>query len=485
MVGSRIAMRAIGLVSTVFLARLLRPEDFGLVALAMALVAMLEVLGNFSFDLALIRDGRATRGHYDTVWTLTLIRGVMVGAVLAALAGPAASFLGDTRVEPVIYWLAAATVIEGLQNVGMVDFRKELLFHREFIFQVLAKLASFATTLTLALLWRQYWALVFGIVAGKIANVILSYLMHPHRPRLTLSEWRALVGFSKWLLASNVSFFLSSRLDTFVVGRIAGAHALGLYEVSNEISNLPAGELIWPIQRALYPGYALLSRDDDRLPASYIAGMAIIAMIAMPAAVGIASVAGLIVAVFLGEQWSDAVPLLQVLAIAGVLKVGYANVGPVLVALGRAKLMSHLGMVNLAVLTVLIIGGATLAGPIGTAYSVAIASGIMLSIYIAVMLRLLAIPADSLIRATWRTGAAVIIMACGVRWLCGVWPQNISSSPTQELMGAVVFGVVIYVAAHVALWRVAGSPEGAEKQVITAVIRWRGSGVSPVASLRD
>src|SRR5690348_14630784 len=119
MVAARLALRSIGLVSTVFLARLLRPEDFGLVALAMALVGTLEMLGNFSFDLALIREGRATREHYDTVWTLTIIRSAAVAVVLAALARPAASFFSDPRVEAIVYCLAVATFLEGLQNVGI------------------------------------------------------------------------------------------------------------------------------------------------------------------------------------------------------------------------------------------------------------------------------------------------------------------------------------------------------------------------------
>lgn len=78
MVGSRMAIRVIGLVSTVILARLLRPEDFGLVAMVMALVATMDVFGNFSFDLALIRDADAVRDHYDTVWTLSIVRGAFV-----------------------------------------------------------------------------------------------------------------------------------------------------------------------------------------------------------------------------------------------------------------------------------------------------------------------------------------------------------------------------------------------------------------------
>ena len=470
MVGSRVALRVIGLVSTVILVRLLRPEDFGLVALAMALVGGLEVLGNFSFDLALIREGRATRQHYDTVWTLTIIRGAVVGATLVALARPAAGFFGDSRVEPIVYWLAAATALDGLQNVGVVDFRKELFFHREFAFQVLAKLAAFVTTLIFAILWREYWALVLGIVAGRVANVILSYAMHPHRPRFTLVEWRALVGFSKWLLAMNVSNFLSSRLDTFAIGRIVGTHALGLYEISNEISSLPTGELIWPIQRALFPGYAKLLGDPVRLSQGYLRGLAIIAMIAMPAAVGIACIARLIVDVFLGWQWIDALPLLEILAVAGILKVGYANSFTVLLSLGRARLLSHLAALNLVLFAVLVPIGTMANGPIGTAFAAVATSALMLVIYVTITLRTLSLRFNELIATVWRTPAAVVVMALSVYSLMSVWPaRDIASSEIIELLSAMVLGAVVYAGAHLAFWRAAGSPDGAERDVLSAV----------------
>jgi lipopolysaccharide exporter len=484
MVGSRLALRAIGLVSTVFLARLLRPEDFGLVALAMALVGTLETLGNFSFDLALFREGQATRDHYDTVWTLTIIRGAVVAAALAALARPVANFFGDARVEPIVYCFAAIILLEGVQNVGIVDFRKELRFDREFSFQVAAKLLAFVATLTFAFLWREYWALVLGIAVGKFANIVLSYTMHPYRPRISLIEWRSLVGFSKWLLTGNITYFLSGRLDTFVVGRIAGAHALGLYEISSEISSLPTGELISPIQRALYPGYATLANDRTRLSETYIIGLAIMAMIAMPAAVGIAVTAPLIVEVFLGEKWLEAGALLQVLAIAGILKVGYANVGPVLLTLGKSKLLSHLGLVNLVLLAVLVIGSTLAVGSIGAAYGVAFTAGIMLVFYVSATLRALSLHVRVVVHAIWRTLTSVAIMGLAVHTLSTAWPEHVYRSAPVELITAIATGLITYIGAHFIIWRLVGSPQGAEKYVLAAVTslarRWNTSSATPL-----
>jgi lipopolysaccharide exporter len=473
MVGSRVTVRAIGLLSTTILARLLRPEDFGLVALAMAVVGAMEIFGEFSFDVALIRDGRAVREHYDTVWTLSLIRGIVVGGVLIALAWPAATFFGDPRIELIVYCFAATALFEGLQNVGIIDFRKELNFHREFAFQAIAKLITFVTTLTFAIVWRQYWALVIGIMVGKAANVILSYAMHSYRPRLSLGEWRSLVGFSKWLLAANIGNFLSERLDTFAIGRIAGASAVGLYEVANEISNLPKGELIWPIQRALFPGYAKLMGDRDHLASGYLDGLGAIMIMAIPAAVGIACIAPLIVSVFLGPQWLDALPLLQVLAIAGIISVGYANAQTVLLTLGRAKLLSYLSAVNLAIFAPFVVTGTIVWGPIGAAVAVVATSAIMLAIYVVITLQALSLQFRSIVVVVWRSLAAAFLMACALYFLIVSWPLGDGDgAPVAQLAASIGVGALVYIGTHLALWRMVGSPAGTEKNVLFILVSY-------------
>jgi O-antigen/teichoic acid export membrane protein len=94
-------------------------------------------------------------------------------------------------------------------------------------------------TVPLAIWLRNYWALVIGMVVGKIFAVVISYWMHSYRPRLSLAGASDLMSFSGWLLVNNTLYFFNERLTDFVVGRMAGASALGLYNVSYEISNMP------------------------------------------------------------------------------------------------------------------------------------------------------------------------------------------------------------------------------------------------------
>ena len=113
-----------------------------------------------------------------------------------------------------------------------------------------------------------------GIVIGRVTGIVMSYVMHSYRPRLCLKEWRELFGFSKWLLLNNIFHFICSQLDVFIIGRIFGAHSLGLYKVAAEISSLPSSELVAPIQRAIFPGFAKLAHDHKALCKSYIDGIA-------------------------------------------------------------------------------------------------------------------------------------------------------------------------------------------------------------------
>jgi O-antigen/teichoic acid export membrane protein len=116
--------RGIGLVSTVVLARLLLPVDFGVVAMASSVIALAELLGSFSFDVALIQHKRARREQFDTAWTLNLLFALGCAGALALAAYPAAAFYSEPRLQPVILVLAAGTLVQGLENVGVVAFRK-------------------------------------------------------------------------------------------------------------------------------------------------------------------------------------------------------------------------------------------------------------------------------------------------------------------------------------------------------------------------
>jgi PST family polysaccharide transporter len=265
MVLFRLFDRAVGLASTVILARLLVPADFGAVAMAMSVIALIELATAFSFEIALIQKRDPQRVHYDTAWTLNVLLAAGGALVTAALAYPTAAFYGEPRLVPVMWAIGAAWLVSGFENVGIVNFRREMDFAREFRFLALRRVAAFVVTLTAALTLRSYWALVIGMAAGRVFGVLLSYAMHPFRPRFSLFASRELFGFSGWMLANNVAHAVTGRIPQFFVGRLLGAQALGAYTVGAEIAQLAYTEIVAPISRALIPGYSRLAGDLDAL----------------------------------------------------------------------------------------------------------------------------------------------------------------------------------------------------------------------------
>ena len=237
------------------------PEDFGIIALAAGLFSALDALLELGFDMALIQNQSDGRARYNTAWTLSVLRGVGAAIVLLAAAYPIANLYGDQRLVMVMAWLAVVAIVNGLTNIGTVEFRKELQFDREFQLLVWNKVAGFVVTLTLAWFWRDYRALIAGIVVSKAAVAAMSYVMHPYRPSWSLQGARSFLHFFKWLALNNTVVVIRMRLDTFIVGKIAGTEALGFYTVGYEISNLTTTELISPISRVLFPSFSKIAGD--------------------------------------------------------------------------------------------------------------------------------------------------------------------------------------------------------------------------------
>lgn len=454
--------RSVGLVSTIVLARILAPADFGLVALATALIAAIELLGAFSFDVALINKPHAGREHFDTAWTLNVLSGLCAAALVALLAGPAATFYNEPRLAPVIWVLAASLAVQGFENIGVVVFRKELTFRKDFAFLLTKRLVAFSITMALAFWLRNYWALVIGSLTGKVTGIMISYVVHPYRPRPTTSAWREMVHFSKWLLANNLIFFFNSRVSDFIIGKLAGTHTLGLFSVSYEVSNMPTTEIVAPINRAVFPGYAKISADIDALRHSFLQVIAMVATFAIPAAVGIAAIADLLVAVVLGAKWIDAVPLIEILALYGGLHASQTNIGSVLLARGRPYLITGLAGTHLVILVALLALLVPEHRALGAAWAVLLALVSISPLNWWALVRTLDLDLVRSLSVFVRPVVSALMMSLCVHEL-----KTMLNLPiTASLLTCVLAGSGAYAVCLWGLWVISGKPHGPERELL-------------------
>lgn len=468
----RLTDRSIGFVSTLILARLLVPADFGLIAMAMSILAFVGMLSAFSFDAALVQNANAKRHHYDTAWTLNVLFGFLNALLLLALALPAAQFYGEPRVAGVMVALAAICAISGFANIGIVAFQKDLDLHKEFILGITKKLIAFAVTISLAVWLASYWSLIAGTMVSSITGVLMSYRMHPYRPRFSLQARDDLFNYSKWMLLNNLLISLAHRVPDFVIGKVAGPASLGLYTVAYEISNLPTTELVFPISRAVFPGYSKMADDREALRSSFLDVLAVILLVTVPAGLGIIVLAEPFVHVLLGAKWVDAIPLIQVLGLFGVLRAAGSNTGAVYLALGLPRILTYLTVLFLAIMFPALWLLVREHGTTGAAYAVLLAAAIQLPFGYAVIMRQLNIGFGALLAVIWRPVAAGVTMAGVILSVQDIWFYSSavkSNSHVLELLTLVPFGVVVYVAATLGLWFLSGRPAGGESKLLSVV----------------
>jgi O-antigen/teichoic acid export membrane protein len=463
----RWAVRALGLVSTAALARLLAPADFGLIAIAMLVIGFIEVFLLLGVESALVRHPAPTREHWDTAWTIRLLQNLGTAALLAAAAPLAAIYFKEARIEPVIWALAGGIAVSGFSNIGVLEFNRDLRFDREFALRVVGKVLQLAVTLGTALWLRNYWALAIGTVSGYLIGCVLSYVFHPYRPRLSLARARELLGFSLRMVGLSIAYFAESRIDEILLGRLATNRALGLYSLASEMGQLPVSEVAAPLNRSMMPALARIQQDPGRMNAAYLNVIGTLAMVVIPAGVGMALVADPFVRVVLGYQWLEAVPLLQCLAVYGVFRGLYMCPMHALIAYGRPGVSAQFAWAGVLLLAPLGYALVTLYGAIGMAWARTLVGGIVFVIAAASMARVTGCRFGTQLARFARPAAAAALMAGTLLAL----PHIEWAHPALELFGKAALGALVYTLATLALWHAAGRPDGGERLALDTLRR--------------
>ena len=458
--------RGLAFFSTIILARVLVPADFGLVAMAMSVITLIELTGAFSLEVALIQRAHPTREQYDTAWTLRIVFALIGATATAALAWPAAKFYEDPRLAAVLFVLAANWLVGSFENIGVVDFRRELNFRREYWYMISKRLVAMPVTLVLAITFRTYWALIAGTVAGTLATVLLSYVMHPYRPRPALRAWRELFSFSIWLFLGNLLMFLQARLAHFVIGRSHGADALGIFTVATDFAALASTEITAPVNRAIMPGLSRMAESIEGIRRGMVQITSAVLLITLPAAFGMAAIAEPVVLTLLGDQWPAAVPVLRILVIAGALQSITANNHSAYLAVAKSQVPVFINTVFVLALIPLLFGLRSL-GVVGAAFAQLGAMVAAVAVSIGLMKQYLGTTLGELAGAVWRPLTAAAIMACAVYALDqSQFGFGHVLPPYVRLIACLLCGFALYVPLVGMLWVLSGRGDGVERALL-------------------
>ena len=459
---------SLGFISTIVLARFLVPSDFGLVAFATTILAVLSSVTDLSLNSALVQHRSPTIDHFDTAFTLGLARSVVIAIVFCAAALPVSIYAHEPRLVPVMLVLAIGVVLTGMANPRAIMVTRDLVFWQQFLLTVAQRLTTFIVAVTIAVIFRSYWAIVWGSLIGQIVNVIISYTILPYLPRVGIKHTKELINFSVWLTAGQMINTINWNFDQLLIGAFIGRTQLGFYTVGNNLAILPTRETTRPITTTLFPAFSRLKDDKERLGAAYQKSQGLVTAIALPMGVGMALLAEPLVHLFMGARWHPVVLIIQALASVFAIQTIGTLSQPLAMASGDTRLLFNRDLQSFLLRVPFMIVGILLDGLAGVVYARIVTGMIVVFFHMQVVKRITGLTFAVQFAANIRSLASVCVMVAVVFPLTHQVERFGASVMDLALEIAILasFGAVSYLGANAAMWVIMGKPEGPEREII-------------------
>jgi len=359
------ATRVVTLATTLVLARLLAPEDFGLFAMALLGMELLSVFSGLWLGAALIvRPDLGRRGE-GTVLTLLMAAGAVFALGLLAATPFVAAFFDEPRLNRLVTVLAAVLVVSGVNWFYETLLQRELAFRRRFAAQMVRTVAFSVVALELALLGAEAWSLPVAYLCGHLAHAIALLTLTPYRvrPAFDREEARRIVRGGRGFLGQDLATFLSQNADYLAVGRILGPAQLGFYAMAYRQAELPHYAIAEPVGKVTFPAFAQMRHRGEDVRSAFLDVLRMIALVTCPAGVVLSAAAVPFTLALLGEEWLPMAAPLAVLGIWALMRPLQVTVGNLLNSLGRAHVYGRVSLVALPPLVVATFAAA----PLGTA----------------------------------------------------------------------------------------------------------------------
>ena len=321
----------------VILSRLLEPEAFGLVALALVFVGFTEAIANQGLVEALVQRKHLDSTHFDTAFWIAMGSGTLLSVFLIGLAVPVANLLDQESLVLVLVVLSLVIPIGSASIVQRAILTRNMAFRSLAVRTLVSISVGSVMGVGAAFMGFGVWSLVAQRLSTQLTGTIVLWRVSTWRPRLTFSytRFRELVRFGKHVVGTRLLNYFNANADNLVIGSVLGPTSLGFYTVGYRILRLTIQMTSNIIDKVAFPVYSRLQDNPKRFRRVYYKSTSFTALIAFPAFIGILILAPEIVTVVFGSKWLKSAPVMQVLALFGIVRaVTYLN-SSALVALGK------------------------------------------------------------------------------------------------------------------------------------------------------
>lgn len=369
---TRLSTRGITFVRLAILARILSPADFGIYAIAAITLSLTEILTETGINTILIQEKEKIDRYISTAWIVSILRGLLISVVILAITPVIARFFNQVSTVPLLLLTSLVPFIKGFINPAIILFQKELNFNKDFNLRTIVFALDSVIAIVATIYLDSPLGIIWGLVAGALSEVVLSFMFLNLRPKLELNSviFKMILHNGKWVTMAGVFNYLFHNADDIVIGKILGAQSLGLYDAAYKISMLPITEIGDVVSKAIFPIYVKISGEMSALKKAFLKTISIVTLLVIPFGVLALLFSERLVLILLGGQWIEAVPIFQVLILFGVLRSILNAFSPLFFAVKKQTYVTVITFVSFIVMIITIIPLINKYGIIGSGYSV-------------------------------------------------------------------------------------------------------------------
>lgn len=466
---SQAGRQGIQFATSILLARLLAPSDFGVLGMALVVINFAMLFRDMGISAAIVQRKEISEQMISSLFWVNMLVGFTAMALLWLIAPLAASFYIEPRMVPIVRALSLNFVLSASSGMHQSLLERKLDFDRLARMELAASLFGAVIAIGAALFHAGVWSLVYQSLGMMALTTISLWTMAEWRPYIVLewSEFKSVSNFSLHLVGFNLLNYCARNLDYLLIGKLLGATALGYYTYAYRIMLYPLQNVSAVVGRVMFPVYSKLQNNNTILRENYLKTVSTIALITFPMMLGLIGVREQLVLGVFGPQWQAIQPLILILAPVGLIQSIGTTVGPIFQAKGRTDLMMRWGLVA-ASLTVLAFVGGLRWGLTGIALAYAMISLILAYPGFAIPFKLIGLSVHKLGPALWRPLLCSILMLGAVLGLATILPDRLTD--VQEMIVLVVSGITVYLAASCTI--------NGEQIRRVATLVWSGGSVS-------
>ncbi|MCR9079552.1 MAG: lipopolysaccharide biosynthesis protein [Hyphomonadaceae bacterium] len=428
------------------LARILTPEQFGLIAMAMTLVGFLTMFNDLGISAALVRAEKPGVAFWSSAFWINIGFGTAMTAAAYFAAPWVAVFFGEPQVEELVRMMSCVLMLHCAVLVPMAWLQRNYKFQTIAVIDLTAIILSSAVAIYMALNGYGVWALAWQQIVLYAVKAVIGLLLHRAPIRLTF-DWatiRAVLPFSLGLTGTAFVRFLNQNTDNVLIGRFLGADALGFYSRAYLIMRMPIKTLSSGLNFALYPAFSAVQDDKEKLGRAYVKTVSILSVLVLPMMTGLALVVVPFVDLLFGSQWGPVAPVLRILAFVGLLQSVASSANEMFKARGRSGVLLRWSLIRAVGFIIAFSIGIYIGSLEAMAWAFLIANVILLFPFQYEVLKELNLSAATLLDAIRPQFFSTLVMAAAVLATETLIPSVQSLNSTLQLLVLVPIGGAVY-----------------------------------------